>query len=78
MTETSDVRRVLMLAHTGRAEARDVARAFCKALTSHGIVVRLLADEASDLDLDDDVSSTRRSSSSRTSPMPARAASWPW
>ncbi len=52
MTEASDVRRVLMLAHTGRAEARDVARAFCKALTSHGIIVRLLAVEASDLDLD--------------------------
>ena len=38
--------RVLLLAHTGREEAREVARAFCKALTGHGIVVRLLADEA--------------------------------
>lgn len=44
-------RRILLLAHTGRADAREVARAFCKALTHHGIVVRLLADEASDLDL---------------------------
>ena len=44
-------RRVLMLAHTGRDEARDVARAFCKALGGHGIVVRLLADEARDLGL---------------------------
>jgi NAD+ kinase len=52
VTETSDARRVLLLTHTGRAEARDVARAFCKALTSHGIVVRLLADEAHDLDLE--------------------------
>ena len=47
-----DVRRVLLLAHTGRAEAREVAREFCKALTGHGIVVRLLAGEARDLELD--------------------------
>ena len=33
------VRRVLLLAHTGRDDAREVARAFCKALTAHGIVV---------------------------------------
>lgn len=61
MSETSPVeqpagapapRRVLLLAHTGRDEAREVARAFCKALTGHGMVVRLLADEAHDLDLD--------------------------
>jgi NAD+ kinase len=42
---------VLLLAHTGRDEAREVARAFCKALTGHGIAVRLLADEARDLDV---------------------------
>ena len=47
-----DVRRVLVLAHTGRDEARGVARACCKALTSHGIVVRLLAHEARDLELE--------------------------
>jgi NAD+ kinase len=47
-----DTRRVLLLAHTGRHDARDVARAFCKALTAHGIVVRLLAEEAADLDID--------------------------
>ncbi|MGZ4447571.1 MAG: NAD kinase [Nocardioides sp.] len=61
MTETSTPdpvssptapRRVLMLAHTGREEAREVARAFCKALTGHGIVVRLLASEASDLGIE--------------------------
>ncbi|HWI44047.1 MAG TPA: NAD kinase [Nocardioides sp.] len=46
------VRRVLVLAHTGRDEARDVARAFVKELTGHGIVVRLLRSEAEDLDLD--------------------------
>ena len=53
MTPTPDTtpRRVLVLAHTGRAEAREVARAFCKALTGHGMVVRLLAAEAGDLDL---------------------------
>ena len=45
-------RRVLVLAHTGRDEAREVARAFCKALTGHGLVVRMLAAEAADLDLD--------------------------
>ena len=50
--DRSGPRRVLMLAHTGRDEARDVARAFCKALSGHGIVVRLLAQEASDLGLD--------------------------
>ncbi len=48
------VRRVLLLAHTGREDARDVARAFVKALSSHGIVVRALAEEAADLELDPD------------------------
>jgi NAD+ kinase len=41
-----------MLTHTGRDEAREVALAFCKALTGHGIVVRVLASEAVDLGLD--------------------------
>ncbi|WP_122817358.1 NAD kinase [Nocardioides pantholopis] len=50
---TSDgVRRVLMLTHTGRAQAREVAQACCKALTAQGIVLRLPASEAADLDLD--------------------------
>ncbi len=48
----ADVRRVLVLAHTGRDEAREVARACCKALMSHGIVVRLLTHEAQDLGLE--------------------------
>ena len=43
------VRRVLLLAHTGRAQAREVAAAVVAGLTSHGIVVRLLAAEAKDL-----------------------------
>ncbi|WP_211754670.1 NAD kinase [Nocardioides gansuensis] len=52
MTPTHARRRVLLLAHTGRADARDVARACAKSLTSHGIVVRLLEQEAADLALD--------------------------
>jgi NAD+ kinase len=53
MTVTTDTpRRVLVLAHTGRDEAREVARAFVKELTGHGIVVRLLTHEAEDLGLD--------------------------
>ena len=51
-TPSDPVRRVLLLAHTGREDARDVARAFCKALTAHGIVVRLIDREAVDLGLD--------------------------
>ena len=45
-------RRVLLLAHTGRAEARAVAMAFVEGLTREGLVVRLLAAEAKDLGLD--------------------------
>lgn len=45
------VRRVLVLAHTGREDAREVARACARALTDHRIVVRLLAEEAEDLEL---------------------------
>jgi len=45
-------RRVLLLAHTGRDAAREVALAFCKALTSAGLCVRMLEPEAADLDLD--------------------------
>ena len=58
MTETSHPertgRRVLVLAHTGRAEVREVARACVKALTGQGIAVRLLVDEARDLGLNED------------------------
>ena len=45
-------RRVLVLAHTGRQEAREVAAEFCRALSAHGIGVRLLKGEAVDLNLD--------------------------
>ena len=51
MTVESSGRRVLVLAHTGRAEVRDVARACVRSLTEHGIAVRLLSDEAADLGL---------------------------
>ncbi len=52
MTETGPPRRVLLLAHTGRSEAREVARAFVESLSGHGVVVRLLAEEAADLAID--------------------------
>ena len=52
-TETGTAtRRVLVVAHTGRPDAREVAARFCVALAEHGIGVRLLQDEAADLDLD--------------------------
>ncbi|GAB3993540.1 NAD kinase [Nocardioides marmoraquaticus] len=44
-------RRVLVVAHAGREEAREVARDVAKALISNGIVVRLLSDEASEVGL---------------------------
>jgi NAD+ kinase len=47
--DRAEGRRVLVLTHTGRAEARAVALAFCKALTSHGMTVRLPATEAADM-----------------------------
>lgn len=47
-------RRVLMLTHTGRGEAREVALACCKALTGQGIVVRMITTEARDLGLEAD------------------------
>ncbi len=42
----TDPRRVLLLAHPGRAEAREVARQLVDALTGHELHVRLLPDEA--------------------------------
>jgi NAD+ kinase len=53
-TAADHARRVLLLAHTGRDEAREVARAFVKSLNGHGIVVRLLAAEAAELGLSDE------------------------
>ena len=48
----SEVRRVLLIAHTGRVDAREVAHEFCEGLTKQGLVLRLLAQEADELSLD--------------------------
>ncbi len=50
--ETPDVRRVLVIAHTGREDARDVAGQFCRSLHAQGIALRLLEHEADELALD--------------------------
>lgn len=50
--EPSHLRRVLLVAHPGRPEALEVAREFIDSLTAHGIVVRLLEDEADHLGVD--------------------------
>jgi NAD+ kinase len=49
----TETRCIFVLAHTGREDARDVARQFCKALRQHGLGVRLLREEAEELGLDD-------------------------
>ena len=50
-SDQAEPRRVLLLSHTGRDAARDVTLSFCKALTEHDIVVRMLDEEAVDLDI---------------------------
>jgi NAD+ kinase len=52
MSPTDSPRRVFVVAHTGREDARAVAAEFCRALATHGLTVRLLADEAADLAVD--------------------------
>ena len=47
-----DTRCIFVLAHTGREDAREVARQFCSSLHRHGLGVRLLKEEAADLDLE--------------------------
>ena len=54
MTVSGEPRRVLLVAHTGREDAREVARAFTKALVVSGLVVRVIPEEAADLGLDTD------------------------
>jgi NAD+ kinase len=49
--DTSGVRRVLLLAHTGREEAVEVSEAIAASLVAHGLVVRMLEEEAKELDL---------------------------
>ncbi len=51
-TPEAPPRRVLVLTHTGRDETREVATQFCHALHANGIGVRLLKEEADDLELD--------------------------
>jgi NAD+ kinase len=52
VTRTPDPeRRILLLTHMGREDARDVARAVMSALSAHGLIVRMLEDEAKELDL---------------------------
>ena len=53
MTDPSaprDDRRILVIAHTGRPEARVVAGEFCVGLHKFGIAVRLLEKEAAELE----------------------------
>jgi NAD+ kinase len=44
-------RRILLLTHTGREQAREVTHAVVSALAAHGLLVRMLDDEAKELDL---------------------------
>jgi NAD+ kinase len=50
--QASDPRRVLLVAHTGREFALEVAREAHRLLTDAGMVVRLVGDEAEALELD--------------------------
>lgn len=50
----ADERRVLLLTHPGRVQARDVTSQLVEALSGHGLHVRLLPDEADALGLADD------------------------
>ncbi|WP_395691709.1 NAD kinase [Nocardioides sp.] len=64
-TADGGARRVLLVAHTGRDDAREVARGFAKALTAHGLLVRLRESEAVDLDLSADTDGVEVVASSR-------------
>lgn len=48
-TEEASVRRVLVVAHTGREAASTAASDFCQRLAAAGVHVRLLSDEAPDV-----------------------------
>jgi NAD+ kinase len=49
---TASERRIFVLAHTGRPEVREAALAVCHSLREHGMILRLLKDEADQLGLD--------------------------
>jgi NAD+ kinase len=53
-TDPASPRRVLLVAHLGKPEVRDLARVFVKSLSGHGLQVRLLSDDAVDLGFDSD------------------------
>ena len=72
-TDPTAVRRVLLVAHTGRDDAREVARGFVKALSAHGLLVRLIATEAHELDLEPTPGSVEVVDGRRR---PAPTASW--
>ena len=44
--QTPDVRRVLLIAHPGRDDARVIAGQFCRSRYAHDSALRLLEDEA--------------------------------
>ncbi len=46
-----ETRRVLLVAHTARADAQEISRALVDRLHAHDIAVRMIAEEAADLDL---------------------------
>jgi len=52
--DADGVRRILLLAHTGREGAIAVARQVISALRAHGVVVRVLTEEAADLQVGED------------------------
>jgi NAD+ kinase len=52
VTPGQDVRRVLLAVHTGRQDIVELARTSAARLMAGGIIVRLLADEAADLQID--------------------------
>jgi NAD+ kinase len=49
VSDPGSPRRILLLTHTGRDEARVVARQVVDALRAHGLAVRMLADEAAEV-----------------------------
>jgi len=51
VTPSPRERRILLTAHTGREEARIIATQVATALQTHGLVVRMLEEEARDLEL---------------------------
>ena len=51
--EAGEVRRILLIAHTGRPEAIEIARQAAALLAGHGLTVRMLSVEAAELGFDE-------------------------